>query len=99
LCQEKEGACLQILNSSNIKIATNKKLKKFKNLDLKIKPLKTQKIGKVILIKDCYHRTYGGFGRRLSFEARFVPSSFDFGIKKILFNPNWLVIFQFILLI
>jgi len=82
LYQEKDGACLQILNSSNIKTAYDKKLKKFKKLNIKIKPLKTQNIGEVILMKDCYHRTFGGFGRRLSFEARFIPSTFNFGIKK-----------------
>ena len=45
-------------------------------------PIYTQKIGDLVFMNDCYHRTYGGFGLRINLEARFAKYDFENIISK-----------------
>jgi hypothetical protein len=83
--KEKDGACLQILDPSKTLTDSNKKLKRYsdqRKSKSKLKIIYTQKTGELAFMKDCYHRTYGGFGRRLNLEIRFIPYKNSINLKK-----------------
>lgn len=83
--KEKDGACLQILDPSKTLTNSNKKLKSYSDQKIsksKLKIIYTQKTGELVFMKDCYHRTYGGFGKRLNLEIRFIPYKDNINSKK-----------------
>ena len=51
----------------------------------KLKIIYTQKANDLIIMKDCYHRTYGGFGKRLNLEMRIIPYNKNMHFK---YNKN-----------
>ena len=83
--RERDGALLQILDGSKVSTSANKKLKKYlnqKRANKKLRVIYTQKVGDLVFMKDCYHRTFGGFGKRLNLEARFIDYRENINFKK-----------------
>ena len=39
-------------------------------------------VGDLVFMKDSYHRTFGGFGKRLNLEARFISYRENINFKK-----------------